>query len=217
MPTGHEDDTGTSVYDALGEEWWQMDMGSEVQVAGVVTQGSGSTFTGSVTSFTIDASADAVTWAPVDGGRTFYSVSPNSNAMKVQNVFESPVSARYIRIHPQSYFYSPDMRAGVLLVDCMTPGNMFTGVLMIVIYDMGKRAPSTVAPPLIPYVPRRSHRLRVGQLHAERAVQHGRVLPFRVPRDQLHRGVQSGVGAHACRRLEHWICSGGWCGVGRPR
>ena len=103
-----------------------MDMGSEVQVAGVVTQGSGFTTMGSVTSFTVTASADAVTWAPVDGGRIFYSVSPNSNDMKVQNVFESPVSARYIRIHPQSYTHWPQMRAGVLLVDCMTPGNMFT-------------------------------------------------------------------------------------------
>ena len=96
-------------------QWWQMDVGSTRQIGGVVTQGR----TGNsqyVKSYKVKVSSDGSTWADVDGGATFTANSAADDE-KVENMFSSAVSGRYVRIVVQSWNSHLSLRAGVLLCE----------------------------------------------------------------------------------------------------
>ena len=90
-----------------------MDLGCTKQVAGVVTQGR----TGHnqyVTSYAVQLSVDAAVWVDVDGGKVFLANSAADNT-RVENLFNSAVAARFVRIVVQSWNGHVSLRAAVLL------------------------------------------------------------------------------------------------------
>jgi len=93
-------------------QWWQMDVGSTRQIGGVVTQGR-TQDSQYVKSYKVEVSSDGSTWADVDGGATFTANSAATDE-KVEHMFSSPVSGRYVRIVVQSWNSHISMRAGVL-------------------------------------------------------------------------------------------------------
>merc|ERR1712086_1246706 len=96
-------------------EWWQMDLGSTIWVAGVVTQGRKSPHDGqAVTSYKVKVSTDGGTFTDVDGGATFTGNSANTGDAKVEKLFASPVQGRYVRILPQTWASHITMRSAVL-------------------------------------------------------------------------------------------------------
>jgi len=90
-------------------------VGSARQIGGVVTQGR-TQYSQYVTSYKVEVSSDGSTWADVDGGATFTANSA-ANDEKVENMFSSPVSGRYVRIVVQSWNSHISLRAGVLFCE----------------------------------------------------------------------------------------------------
>ena len=111
--------------------WWQMDVGSVEQIAGVVTQGYNGLGAHNnqwcqtyVKSFTVQVSLDACWWTNVDDGKIFTGnnavnregipdgsgINMNGN-QKVQNLFAVPVKARYLLhlylTHPPTHQPTP--------------------------------------------------------------------------------------------------------------
>jgi len=89
--------------------WLQLDAGKVQTIAGVVTQGRDAGYQ-HVTSFAVKVSSDGKTWANADCGNFFEGKHP-----KTENFFVNPVSARYVRIYPKTWYGWPSMRAGLLL------------------------------------------------------------------------------------------------------
>ena len=128
------------------KEWLQLDLGSVMTVSGVVTQSrglglprSGNYSNQMVSKYTVKYSIDIPpnpitptwypsTWIPVDNNNIFNgnildNIKNNTNSnpnKKEKNVFNTPVSARYIRIYPQEYFNHISMRAGLLIPNSIT-------------------------------------------------------------------------------------------------
>eukprot|EP00961_Rhodomonas_salina_P119687 1610744-Rhodomonas_salina.1 len=89
-----------------------MDLGYERIVIGVVTQGRQDQWSW-VTQFRVTVSEDAVSWTNVDGARIF---NANTNYRgTVENKFDQPVLARYVRVHPVAWSGYLAMRAAVVL------------------------------------------------------------------------------------------------------
>ena len=110
-------------------QWWQMDVGSARQIGGVVTQGR-TQDSQYVKSYKVEVSSDGSAWADVDGGATFTANSAATDE-KVEHMFSSPVSGRYVRIVVQSWNVHISMRAGVLLCaglssPCIRPSTALT-------------------------------------------------------------------------------------------
>ena len=110
-------------------QWWQMDIGEVNMVAGVVTQGRNG-HDQYVTSYKVQVSQDDVIndeseWEDVDNGKVF-TANTASNSDKVQNLFLSPVNARYVRIVVQTWNVHVSMRAAVLLCK---KGNLGPGFM----------------------------------------------------------------------------------------
>jgi hypothetical protein len=121
----------------INSKWIQMDLGSVINIAGVVTQARGPglskkltntdarSFIGeSVTKYKVIYSIDENTWNLVDNGKLFFGntrekpaeyISAYQNNTKIGNIFSKPISARYIRIIPQEFIRYPSMRAGLLV------------------------------------------------------------------------------------------------------
>ena len=103
-----------------GQHWVQLDTGSARLIRGVVTQGEGYDERYWTTSFSVQVSSDGTTWSDVDDGATFTGNTDADN--KVTTLFASAVSARYIKVFPQSWEdgeaedldRSVSMRVGVL-------------------------------------------------------------------------------------------------------
>jgi hypothetical protein len=108
--------------------WLQMDLGTPMNIAGVITQargpGVGKKLTDPnpnpqmVSSYVVIYSNDTQTWTDVDNGRVFAGntdINPINCNMKINNVFQSPINARYIRIIPMSYINFTSMRAALLI------------------------------------------------------------------------------------------------------
>lgn len=93
-------------------EWWQMDMGSKMTIGGVVTQGR-TAHDQYVKSFKVQVSADGSAWTYVDGGHIFKANTADTN-FKVENKFDRPVMARFVRIVVQTWNRHISMRAAVL-------------------------------------------------------------------------------------------------------
>ena len=103
------------------KEWWQIDLGSQMWVAGVVTQGRCS-YNQKVKTFKVKVSIDGSTWSNADNGKIFTrqgsaeGLQPSHDGcnVKVQTKFNTPLSARYVRILPQE---GQGLRSAVLLCD----------------------------------------------------------------------------------------------------
>ena len=125
--TGHLDaGRGWTVYHGKTDgEWWQTDVGSEKQIAGVVTQCI-SWERICVTSLKVKTSLDGTTWADVEEGKTYKAntIGHGINE-KVEIRFDSPVRGRYVRIYAQEWGNHKQqvmsgrmsMRSGVLVFD----------------------------------------------------------------------------------------------------
>ena len=95
-------------------QWFQLDAGQITILKGVVTQGRNDYWQW-VTSYRIDISSDGKTWEKVDCGRVF---SGNNNRhTKVENLFDAPLKARYVRIMPWTWHGHISMRAGLLVCE----------------------------------------------------------------------------------------------------
>jgi hypothetical protein len=95
--------------------WWQIDAGSVVEIAGVVTQGrydSSQWVTEFMLSYT-NADTDTGTFTFIDGGATF-SGNGDSHTV-VENVLLRPVKARFVRFHPVRFHNDMSMRMGLLI------------------------------------------------------------------------------------------------------
>ena len=91
-----------------------MDTGSVQDIQGVGTQGRGDGEPQWVTTYTVSVSSDGSSFTAVDGGNVFTGNVDNSNYV-VRNNFAAVVTARYLRIEPQTWEQHMSMRAGVYL------------------------------------------------------------------------------------------------------
>ena len=89
-----------------------LDLGSAKKVAGVLTQGRTDCCNQYVKSFKVDYSNDNSNWNNVDNGVTFqHSTTDRTKVMTT--TFETAVTARYIRVKPQSWNEHISMRVDV--------------------------------------------------------------------------------------------------------
>ena len=113
--------------------WLEMDLGSVMYVAGVVTQGKGPGIKKdlnndpvsnpeSVTHYRVEYSNDGLVWIRIDDGRIYTGNTTsvyngtNKKNNKIGNVFNTPLTTRFIRILPQRINNWTTMRAGILTV-----------------------------------------------------------------------------------------------------
>jgi len=94
-----------------GGEWYQIDAGRAMSIAGVVTQGR-SDADQRVTQFYIATSLDGQTWSNVDNTRIFG--GNYDHHTQVRNFFSTPVIARYVRFVIVSCHGHCSMRAAIL-------------------------------------------------------------------------------------------------------
>jgi hypothetical protein len=95
-------------------DWLQVDLGSVMKVAGLVTQGRSEAWQFTQT-YKVMVSDDGEKWNNVECGRIF---DGNVNYYeKKQNVFVEPVKARYVRIYPETCYSYCALRVGILLCE----------------------------------------------------------------------------------------------------
>ncbi len=92
-------------------EWMQLDSGKVQTIAGIITQGRGDAGWWTTT-YTIRVSQDGQKWFEVECGRRF--AGNNDMNTKVQTLFTTALTARYVRIYPMTWVGYPSMRAGLL-------------------------------------------------------------------------------------------------------
>ncbi|CAH1244449.1 PKD1 [Branchiostoma lanceolatum] len=108
--------TGWCPETANTEQWLQVNLGSEVKVAGIVTQGQGGGLDAWVTSYKLLYSIDGDTWTTILDGQGQEKVFSGNDDKEtaVTNTLERPVIASYVRFQPQTWFRSMVMRVEVL-------------------------------------------------------------------------------------------------------
>ena len=100
-------------------QWIVLDLGSKMSVAGIITQ-SGYNRSEWVKTATVDISDDNSTWTNVDSGATFTLNTERNTA--VNAIFASPVTTRYVKVMPQTWQTSIEMRVDVLLTNIDSSG-----------------------------------------------------------------------------------------------
>ena len=131
--------TATNSIPIVTPAWLQIDLGSTMNVAGIVTQGASDTnqtvfsnasVTGYTVSYSITRSGTPV-WSRIDDGKIFAGNTTNvynSIATQIDKagvVFSRPVNASLIRIYPKTYINNPYIKVGVLVVnDIVTIANI---------------------------------------------------------------------------------------------
>jgi len=103
-------------------EWLQMDLGSRRWIAGIVSQGRNDYWQW-VKTFRVKVADDddGENWKDVECGRIFDANSDRSTL--VQNVFDKPVRAKFVRIYPEEWYSYMAIRAGVLLCEAECAGG----------------------------------------------------------------------------------------------
>ena len=104
-----------------GGSWLQMDLGSVMNVLGVVTQGRLG-YKQTVVSYKVkyfnkaDLSPpnDDKEWMDIDNNRTFSGNNSSDRLKKIGNLFVNPIKTQYIRIYPIEFVNHISMRAAVL-------------------------------------------------------------------------------------------------------
>ena len=99
--------------DQIGR-WYQLDNGADAQIWGVVTQGRSDDIQW-VTSYKVEAKSETGDWFWVDNEKIFSGNTDRSTL--VENLFSTPVTARYFKIYPQTWHSYMAMRADLLVVD----------------------------------------------------------------------------------------------------
>ncbi|XP_017289389.1 inactive carboxypeptidase-like protein X2 [Kryptolebias marmoratus] len=104
-------------------QWIEVDARRLTKFTGVVTQGRNSLWSSDwVTSYKVMVSNDSHTWITVTNGSEDLIFRGNrEKEIPVQNIFPSPVVARYIRINPRSWFYSGSICMRVEILGCPLP------------------------------------------------------------------------------------------------
>uniref|UniRef100_A0A665XF66 Coagulation factor VIII, procoagulant component n=1 Tax=Echeneis naucrates TaxID=173247 RepID=A0A665XF66_ECHNA len=107
-------------------EWLQVDLGKVKRITGVITQGAKSLLTEMmVTEFSVTFSQDGQTWSSVSEGSSQGEQVFTGNSEpdeEVVTVFDSPLFARYLRIHPRGWINDIALRLEVL--GCNTPQDL---------------------------------------------------------------------------------------------
>ena len=93
-----------------------------------------------VKSYKVQVSGDGSSWSDVDGGQVFTANSAANND-KVENLFASPVSARFVRIVVQTWNRHISMRSGVLVCAAAAAGAC------IITIGINRALPSSVCIP----------------------------------------------------------------------
>jgi len=87
-----------------------MDAGKTVKLVGVVTKGQDNSNRW-VRTYRVKTSTDGSTWSSVENGKTFNGNTDRNTQVAAE--FDTPVTARYVRIYPQTWQGMPAMRAGL--------------------------------------------------------------------------------------------------------
>ncbi|XP_019639923.1 PREDICTED: uncharacterized protein LOC109481774 [Branchiostoma belcheri] len=100
-------------------QWLQVDVGAVTTVAGVITQGR-SNYSQWVTSYKLRFSRDGITWSTyLDKlGREKVFPGNSDKDTEVRHLLDPPVTARYVRFWPQTWYRHISMRVEVLGQDC---------------------------------------------------------------------------------------------------
>ncbi|KAK3287508.1 hypothetical protein CYMTET_4989, partial [Cymbomonas tetramitiformis] len=116
MYRGRLDDSFAWTPQGVDNEWYQVDLGSVYDLAGVVTQGYqvDSSRAQYVTLYSCDWSLDGDRWDAVDKGKRFTGNSDGTGA--VQGLFVEVVWARYLRLRVVEYHNAPSLRLAVLVM-----------------------------------------------------------------------------------------------------
>lgn len=124
-PQGWSAPNNTAIDNNLEKEWVEMNLGSVMSVAGVVTQSRGNGLPGAgnasnqmVSEYQVQWSTDKNKWENVDNSKKFTGNTVSNK--KVGNVFSIPVLAQYIRILPTKYISWTSLRAAVLIPNSVT-------------------------------------------------------------------------------------------------
>ena len=93
-------------------QWVRMDLGDSKDIRGVQIQGRKDSNQW-VTKFKVSYSINGSNYTLVDNGKIF---TGSNDRNTINNVlFNSNVKARYVRIHPQTWYRHISMRCGVIL------------------------------------------------------------------------------------------------------
>ena len=97
-----------------------MDLESVKKVVGVVTQGRGSGLNNNlgqfVSSYKVQYSNDKNTWNIVNNiNNNIFEGNNSASDTKKSNIFLNPITARYIRIYPQTFTNHISMRVALLI------------------------------------------------------------------------------------------------------
>uniref|UniRef100_A0A3P9LVV6 Inactive carboxypeptidase-like protein X2 n=1 Tax=Oryzias latipes TaxID=8090 RepID=A0A3P9LVV6_ORYLA len=104
-------------------QWFEVDARRLTKFTGVITQGRNSLWSSDwVTSYKVMISNDSHTWMTLKNGSDDLIFRSNrEKEIPVQNIFPSPVVARYIRVNPQSWFSSGSICMRVEILGCPMP------------------------------------------------------------------------------------------------
>ncbi|CAH1259071.1 MFGE8 [Branchiostoma lanceolatum] len=105
-------------------EWLQIDLGSEMPVAGVITQGRSSLHHSSVqhvTSYKLRFSTDGSTWSTytTNLGQEKVFTGNSDQETEVRNLLDGAITTRYVRFWPQTWQSYVSMRVEILGLDCV--------------------------------------------------------------------------------------------------
>ena len=95
-------------------QYMQIDLGFFQNITGIVTQGRRDADEW-VTSYTVKASEDGISWTDVGCGTEFEGNVDRKT--RVKNLLHRPVVAQYLRIFPESWYGGMCMRAGFILCE----------------------------------------------------------------------------------------------------
>uniref|UniRef100_A0A8C8DVJ3 Inactive carboxypeptidase-like protein X2 n=1 Tax=Oryzias sinensis TaxID=183150 RepID=A0A8C8DVJ3_9TELE len=104
-------------------QWFEVDARRLTKFTGVITQGRNSLWSSDwVTSYKVMISNDSHTWMTLKNGSDDLIFRSNrEKEIPVQNIFPTPVVARYIRVNPQSWFSSGSICMRVEILGCPMP------------------------------------------------------------------------------------------------
>ena len=98
--------------------WLKLDLGAVQTIEGIVTQGRGNGDQWVIT-YTVEYSSDDVTYTP-------YGITMNGNYDRntlIASMFNAPISARYIKIIPQTYYSHKSMRVDLIATTTAATDN----------------------------------------------------------------------------------------------
>jgi len=118
---------GPTNYDFVGS-WLQIDLGSQMLVAGLVTQGRGGLGTWNAqyaTSYQLAISDDGTNWVDYEGPKDvsdqFLGEGVETGETKATSSLDEPILTQYVRMYPLTFRSYPSTRAAVVVCDTTAP------------------------------------------------------------------------------------------------